>query len=268
MANISLVIPTYRNPKYLDICLQSAVEGRTDDSEIIVAIDGFIDESKEVLDKYKDDIKVLDLVNNQGMQMALNLGVMNASAEHIMIINDDNVLCKGWDSIWADVGDKEVITINQIEPTGPGMFKFPVRDLGRTPDKFDYEGFKAYEKKISSNQVSDAGGIFPFAMKKKEYMMVGGFDTLYKSPFICDWDFFLKLELAGCDFSRTHSLHFYHFGSAATKNRGGDQDEIVFKASEAPAADLFEYKWGIRPKLYANNSHNPKTGNMVKGIKF
>ena len=111
---ISLVIPTYRNPEYLDICLQSAIEGRTHDSEIIVAVDGYIKESQDVLDKYKDDIKVLDLVNNQGMQMALNLGVMNASNEHIMIINDDNVLCHGWDSIWADISDREVKTINQI----------------------------------------------------------------------------------------------------------------------------------------------------------
>ena len=104
-------------------------------------------------------------------------------------------------------------------------------------------------------------------MSKQDYMAAGGFDTMYQSPFICDWDFFLKLELGGLRFYRTNNGHFYHFGSIATKNRG-DKDEIVFKASEAPAADLFEYKWGIRPKLYANNSHNPKTGVVVKGIKF
>ena len=26
---ISLIIPTYRNPKYLDLCLQSAIDGQT-----------------------------------------------------------------------------------------------------------------------------------------------------------------------------------------------------------------------------------------------
>ena len=264
---ISLIIPTYRNPKYLDICLRSAIEGKTNkDSEIIVAVDGFIEESREVLDKYEKDIKVLDLGQNQGMQMALNLGVMNASKEYIMIINDDNVLCKGWDSIWATVSDKEVITINQIEPTGPGIFNFPVKDLGKNPDEFDYDSFKEYESKLSSNEVSDDGGIFPFVLTKKTYMMVGGFDTLYKSPFICDWDFFLKLELAGCTFERTHSLHFYHFGSAATKNRD-DKDQFVFKASEQPAAQTFMYKWGHPPRLFQNNSHAPK-GETIKGIKY
>ena len=42
---ISLIIPTYRNPDYLDLCLQSAIEGQTTKNEIIVVIDGFIEES-------------------------------------------------------------------------------------------------------------------------------------------------------------------------------------------------------------------------------
>ena len=266
---ISLIIPTYRNPKCLDICLKSATEGKiVDNTEIIVLVDGYVSESEEVLNKYNDYIKVLRLENNQGMQTALNLGVMNASNENIMIINDDNVLCTGWDSIWKEVQEGEVITVNQIEPTGPGIFNFPVKDFGRTPETFDYDTFIEYEPTISKEaHFTDDGGIFPFAIKKKNYMMVGGFDTMYQSPFICDWDFFLKLELAGINFKRTHAYHFYHFGSVATKNRGGDEDEFKFKASEQPAAQTFMYKWGHPPRLFKNNSHSPK-GQLIKGIKY
>ena len=96
---ISLIIPTYRNPDYLDICLKSAIENQVNNNEIIVAVDGFIDESQHVLDKYKQHISVLDLGDNQGMQTALNLAVMNANNETLVIINDDNVLCKDWDII-------------------------------------------------------------------------------------------------------------------------------------------------------------------------
>ncbi len=69
---ISIIIPTYRNPEYLDICLKSAIEQQSMKNEIIVAVDGFIEESQLVLDKYKNDIQILDLGENQGMQMALN----------------------------------------------------------------------------------------------------------------------------------------------------------------------------------------------------
>jgi len=71
--------------------------------------------------------------------------------------------------------------------------------------------------------------------------------------------------LNGVGFSRTHEAHLYHFGSSATKNgKEGDR----FKASENPAAQLFMYKWGIAPQLFDNLSHNPKNGQIIKGIKY
>ena len=88
---------------------------------------------------------------------------------------------------------------------------------------------------------------------------------MYQSPFICDWDFFLKLDLNGIGFTRTHKAHLYHFGSTATKN--GNEGE-KFKATEGPASRLFTYKWGIAPSLYNNLSHNPKNGQTIKGIKY
>ena len=39
-------------------------------------------------------------------------------------------------------------------------------------------------------------------------------------------------------------------------------------ASESPAAQLFTYKWGMQPQLFENNSHNPKDGSIIKGIKY
>ena len=262
---ISLIIPTYRNPKYLDLCLKSAIEQQWNDNEIIVAVDGFIEESQEVLDKYKDNIKVLDLGLNQGMQSALNLAVMNATNEKILIVNDDNVFCTKWDIVASKVPQGEVWTLNQIEPTGPGIFNFQVKDFGSTPEEFDYKGFIEHEMTTKQNHLTDNGGIFPFAMYKKDYMIVGGFDTLYKSPFICDWDFFLKLDLNGIVFKRTHEACLYHFGSTATKN--GKEGEM-FKSTEQPAAQLFMYKWGMSPQLFNNLSHNPKNGQTIKGIKY
>ena len=105
---------------------------------------------------------------------------------------------------------------------------------------------------------------FHLLFQKKNYMIVGGFDTMYQSPFICDWDFFLKLDLMGINFYRISNLHFYHFGSAATKN---GKEGIKFKNTEFPAAQTFMYKWGISPQLFENNSHRPK-GSFVKGIQF
>lgn len=265
---ISLIIPTYRNPDCLDLCLTSAIENQSLDNEIIVSVDGFYEESKYVLEKYRDRIRVLDLGQNQGMQSALNYAVFNANNPYIMIINDDNVLCKDWDVVTMshlNGKEKRVYTINQIEPTGPGIFNFHVKDFGRNPKQFDYKGFLNYEPLVRRNETTNDGGIFPFAMLKRDYMIVGGFDTMYQSPFICDWDFFLKLDLNGVEFYRINSINFYHFGSFATKNSQKEGD--AFRATESPAAQMYYYKWGIVPRLYKNNSHRP-SGEYSKGIKF
>lgn len=261
---ISLIIPTYRNPECLDICLKSAIENQKNKNQIIVAVDGFIEESQHIIDKYKDDIQLLDLGTNQGMQQALNVGVFNSDNERICIINDDNVLCKDWDVIIEnELKENEVITINQIEPY-PGIFGNPTKDFGTSPQEFDYESFLEYEESIRQDNSTPDGGVFPFAMWKKDYMIVGGFDTLYQSPFICDWDFFLKLELNNKVFRRLNTAHFYHFVSMATK-KGKDKESM--SASESPAAKVFMYKWGMGPQLFKNNSHSPK-GKTIKGIKY
>lgn len=261
---LSLIIPTYRNPKCLDHCLRSAIEQQKHKNQIIVVVDGFKEESEDILEKYKKDINILDLGKNQGMQMALNVGVFNANNERIVIVNDDNVLCKDWDQIIIDnLQENEVITINQIEPNS-GIFNFPVKDFGTDPDNFDYDGFIEYETTIREDKTTPDGGIFPFAMWKVDYMIVGGFDTLYNSPFICDWDFFLKLDLNNKKFKRVHSGHFYHFVSMATKK---GKDKEVMAASEHPAAQTYAYKWGMAPRLYENNSHKP-AGNSIKGINY
>ena len=263
---ISIIIPTYRNPEYLELCLQSCIDGQKMNNQIIVVVDGFIEESTAVLDQYRQQVDVIEWDQNRGMQAALNIGVMYAKHEQIFIINDDNVLPNGFDSIIdQQLTEKQVLTLNQIEPDQPGLFNFHVKDFGRTPKMFDYTQFVAYEQSIRKEKITDDGGIFPFAMYKKYYMAAGGFDEQYPSPFICDWDFFLKLELIGLTMKRTHQSHLYHFGSAATKH---GKEGSRFMQSEQKAAKVFFNKWGILPQLFKNNSHNPKHGNIIRGIKF
>ena len=59
---ISVVIPTYKSPEYLDWCLHSCIEGQTlDTNEIIVIVDGHYEMSESVIKKYEVKIKVIDV---------------------------------------------------------------------------------------------------------------------------------------------------------------------------------------------------------------
>jgi len=120
---ISVIIPTYKEPEVLDICLTSAIEGQTEKNQIIVVVDGFYDLNKDVLEKHKEHIEILNLEKNVGLCKATNLGVYNARSNKILIVNDDNVFPDEWDvALIASYRPGAVIAPNQIEPI-PSMFK-------------------------------------------------------------------------------------------------------------------------------------------------
>ena len=113
---ISVIIPTYKSPDALDLCLCSAIEGQQNENQIIVVVDGHYDINKEVLEKHAKSIDILNLEQNVGLCRGTNLGVYNAKYDRILIVNDDNVFPLGWDiELLKDYIPNSVISPNQIE---------------------------------------------------------------------------------------------------------------------------------------------------------
>ena len=172
---ISVIIPTYKSPAALDLCLKSTIKGQSIKNQIIVVVDGFYDVNKEVLNKYKGEIDILNLEENVGTARATNLGVFNAKHDKVLIINDDNVSPKNWDiNLESDWKEGIVLTPNQIEPYDSMFPQFNINDLGRDPKDFNINKFWEYEEKQSFNHTDETGSTFPFLISKKDYLKVGG----------------------------------------------------------------------------------------------
>jgi glycosyltransferase involved in cell wall biosynthesis len=247
---ISVIIPTYKEPEVLDLCLRSIIEGQANKNQIIVIVDGFYDLNKDVLEKYKDSIDILDLEENQGICRATNLGVYNSIHDLILIVNDDNVFPKNWDinleKMWVP---NRVLTPNQIEPI-PSMFhQFHIKDLGRDPNTFDLEAFWKYETELSSNKFDAAGSTPPFLMSKIDYMRIGGWDESYPGAWVVDWEFFMKCEMSGMKMIRTYNCHFYHFASISTNGEKRQQ-------AEQKGHEYAKYKWNSH--IYSHPENNLK----------
>jgi glycosyltransferase involved in cell wall biosynthesis len=258
---ISVIIPTYKTPEALDICLESVIKGQYNKNQIIVVVDGFYDFNKEVLEKYHKNIDVLNMEQNVGTCRGTNLGVYNAQHGKILIINDDNVVSKNWDlNLEKIYQPNSVISINQIEPY-PSIFKqFYINDLGRDPKNFNLEQFWEYESNISENKIEENGSTFPFFMDKIDFLKIGGFDESYPSPsgFVADWEFFMKCEMNGMKMLRTYNCHFYHFVSVTAKSPEQIENS---KQYELNCHEYFKYKWGI----YAQ--HNPQNNSKLLSFK-
>ena len=177
---ISVIIPTYKEPEVLDVCINSAITGQKLNNQIIVVVDGFYEVNREVLEKYKDYIQILDLEENVGLCRATNLGVYNAEFDKILIVNDDNVFPEAWDQVLLEqYKPGSVLAPNQIEPT-PSMFRqFHIKDLGRDPKTFNINGFWEYDFSIAEDKVDETGSTLPIFMSKKDYLRVGGWDESY-----------------------------------------------------------------------------------------
>lgn len=235
---ISVIIPTYKSPQMLNLCLRSAIEGQQNKNQIIVVVDGFYDLNKDVLDQWSDSIDILNLETNQGLCRGTNLGVYNAKHDKVLIVNDDNVFPKHWDSIlelnWVD---GSLISPNQIEPY-PSMFsQFHIKDLGKNINEFDLDKFWEYEKTISTEKQDGFGSTLPIFMSKLDYLKIGGWDENYELGMVADWDFFLKANLNNIALIRLYDLHFYHFASASTNG-------AARQTAETNGHSYAKYKWG------------------------
>jgi hypothetical protein len=191
----------------------------------------------------------------------------------VFIANEDNVFPREWDTRLAKyehsiLNNSTVMTVNQIEPA-QSIYGFPMYNCGVTAETFDYAAFTQKEAELSKPELTMDGEIFPFLISKKDYMRVGGFDLWYKSPFWVDVDFWLKLELSGCRFFRTHSCHLYHFGGRSTKMGPEGQK---YRASESVAGQQFQYKWGFMPNIvenvFRNNTKIPKGNPVINGMQY
>jgi glycosyltransferase involved in cell wall biosynthesis len=252
---ISVIIPTYKEPEVLDLCLRSAIEGQQNKNQIIVVVDGYYDINKDVLDKYKDKIEILAIAENVGLCRATNLGVYNASNELILIVNDDNVFPKDWDvNLEEAYQPNSVLSPNQIEPT-PSMFRqFHIKDLGRNPESYNLNAFWKYEKNIKSSAIEETGSTLPIFMAKRDYLRVGGWDESYPGPWVVDWEFFMKCEMSGMKMLRTYNCHFYHFVSVGTRT---PEKVAQNRQIEMECHDYFSYKWGTNAK------HNPENNSKL-----
>jgi GT2 family glycosyltransferase len=244
---ISVIIPTYKSPEMLDLCLQSVIEGQSNKNQIIVVVDGYYDINKEVLEKHSKSIDILNLEENVGLCRGTNLGVYNAKYDPILIVNDDNMFPLGWDTKLINKYQPGwVFAPNQIEPH-PSMFpQFNIKNLGTTPKEFDLKVFQEYEQTLSIDKTEFNGSTLPIFMSKQDYLRVGGWDENYEQGMVADWDFFLKCSLSGMNMVRTYDVHFYHFASVSVngeKRQHAEQQAHIWAL----------YKWG---KFISHNPEN------------
>ena len=92
MNKCSIIIPVYNVEKYLPKCLDSIVNQTYKNIEIICINDGSTDNSLKILEEYAQKDERIKIINqeNQGVSVARNVGIDNATGDYILFVDSDD----------------------------------------------------------------------------------------------------------------------------------------------------------------------------------
>ena len=128
---VSVIIPCYNREKYIRKTIDSVLSQTYPVLEIVAVDDGCTDATREILDSYESEIKVLEHPGrvNKGQSAAINLGIRSTSGEYISILDSDDVFkvqkIKKQVNFLEENPQFEVVYSNALTIDGEGNIHYP-----------------------------------------------------------------------------------------------------------------------------------------------
>lgn len=107
MKKVSIIVPAYKCAGFIEKNINMLLEQTYKNKEIIIVNDGSPDNLSEILDQYKDKIKVINKENG-GVASARNRGLDTADGEYIAFIDCD-------DRIEADTIERSIKLMEETD---------------------------------------------------------------------------------------------------------------------------------------------------------
>jgi GT2 family glycosyltransferase len=243
MRKLSIVIPTWKNLEYLDLCYDGIVANSAAQHEIIV----FFNEYDADCGRWAKGKNVLfdKSPENLGVCGAVNRAVKLATTEYVCYLNDDMYPLPGWDTAleqYLGIAEKLWLSGTAVEAEKAAACYIGGQDYGRTPGDFQKDRLlkDCARLKRPYNMVSTWT---PMLISRKDWDAVGGFDENYFPGNGSDPDLAMKMYKHGCrHFIGVGTSLVYHF-SRQTIGRFDDRSVMDPKS-------YFEEKWGMTWKKF------------------
>ncbi|MCL6524346.1 MAG: glycosyltransferase [Thermoflavifilum sp.] len=223
----SILIPTWNNLDYLQLCIRSIRQHSSFAHQIIVHINEGTDGTLEWV-KAQPDIDYTYSPQNIGICYALNVARRLVQTDYMVYLNDDMYVCPNWDrELWEEIqrlpNNFFFLSATAIEPIASSHCAIQ-GDFGWDPHHFQEEdllnSFQQFHK------TDWMGATWPPNIVHRDlWDLVGGYSIEFSPGMYSDPDFSMKLWQAGVRYFKGLSAsRVYHFGSKSThrirKNKG------------------------------------------------
>jgi glycosyltransferase involved in cell wall biosynthesis len=242
-AKFSILIPTWNNLAYLQLCIRSIQRNSDFAHQILIHVnegrDGTLAWVQESGFTYAYSEE------NIGVCWAMNALRSMAEAEYLVFMNDDMYVCPGWDTALAEeigsLGDPYFYLSSTLLQPGKFWDKSIISPagFGENTETFDEEGLL---KGFMGFSHGDWNGSTwpPTVVHRDMWDLIGGFSVEFTPGLYSDPDFSAKLYMAGVrHFKGVDKSRVYHFEARSTgrvkKNKGSRQ---------------FLSKWGITSSAF------------------
>ena len=113
MIKYSFIVPCYNGEKYIVKCLDSILKQTSNNYEVIVINDGSTDNSINIINKYKNDRKIVIInQNNMGLSLTRNNGINKAKGEYLIFVDCDDYIQNDFlKTIDKNLNDEDMLKI-------------------------------------------------------------------------------------------------------------------------------------------------------------
>ena len=234
----SIIIPTWNNLPYLQLCLRSIEANSHFRHQVIVLVNEGSDGTLEWIGT-RENIDFAHSPVNIGICYGLNTCRSMVKTDHLVYINDDMYMLPGWDIELnreiESVGHKNFfLSSTVIEPVDTGNPCVVVRDYGRSIEEFS-ESLLLKEYPTLSKPDWCGSTWPPNIVPVELWDLVGGLSTEFSPGMYSDPDFSKKLWDAGVRYFKGVGTSLaYHFISRSTR-----------RLKKNKGSDIFLHKWGM-----------------------
>ena len=167
--NLTIIIPVYNAEKTINRCIDSILNQKTSYKFMVKVInDGSIDETKKILEKYRDRIELINQ-KNLGRSEARNEGLKVINSDYIMFVDADDYIsndCVEMLLSEAYNGDYDIVEGKMSKVKGKKILDKDIKNVNKTQILSGFVANKVYKSAIWEKNIFLPGYEFEDSVNK------------------------------------------------------------------------------------------------------